>query len=574
MKEIKNNRKKKRRRRKKILRILRYTVVVTFAVAILSVAIALLVKGAKDLFRDPGEKGGDHSATITEAGQPTRTPTDKPNGTPTGNPTGGPTRTPTGASAGTPTPDPAAPVLSADGVTKNTATFSITGLPEGTEQYILRYKPSGETEWRGVYNADTIGALTAGQQYDAELIAYTGDMTTYVSETIRFTAKGNGFGDPFRNACGILHVNGESKAVTYTKPEGCLGVDAWMEFTSTLYSNADLTGKICDIAGGTSLRITADENGQYVCSFDGNRYAVHVTVGSAQNSADKADGDANKGKAKEGWVLGNAILVDLAMIFPGDMPYSVKYDRTNAYSSIFTCGGDTQQIDADSAEETRYDPLRTADGETSLVTGGYNVIGGVTGEALPNYGPESRMPAVWDVAMQLLTAQRNALEEGFCLLIYESYRPNSTSKAVYSAMKAQGYFREEITVMTVENGAEIEKKLTLANGFLDTTLAEENFIAIDSNHNKGIALDLTIRQYDTIDVLGGETAMQTKMHALDYRASMQYNTESADLLYSIMTEGTGFVPLRRQQEWWHFELNKNEEDFPCIKQYVYADYEL
>ena len=577
MKEIKNNHKSRKKRRKKIMRTLRYTVVITVAVAILAVAIALLIKGAQDILRDPddkGDQGGDRIVTVTEPVQPSGAQNDKPSSTPTATPTGGqvpePTATPTGEPTATPTPTqgPVVPVLQLDKVTGSTASFSMSGFPEETMQYMLRYKPSDATEWMGVSNENTIGALIAGKQYDAELIVYYENSVPYVSEIIRFTPEGNGFGDPFKNACAILQVNGESRTVSYTKPEGCLGVNAWMEFDEGLYTSADLTEKVRDLVGGTAMRITEDENGQYVCSLGANRYAVHVTVVGVVN------GEADNSDVKDGWVLGNAILVDLAMIFPSESPYSIQYDRTNSYSSIFTCGGDPLQIDADSPEETRYDPLRTADGATSLVTGGRNVIDDVTGQALPNYGASTQMPAVWDLALQLLTAQRNALEKGCCLLIYESYRPNSTSKAVYKAMKAYGYFRTEISVMMDVDGKEQEKKLTLANGFLDMKLAEENYIAIDSNHNKGIALDLTIRRYDTISDLGAEVEMQTKMHALDYRSNMDYNTEEAKLLYSIMTEGTGLIPLRRQQEWWHFELNKNVEDFPCITQYVFADYEL
>ena len=572
MKEIKhNNTRYKQRRKKRMQKILRYTLVSIAGIALLTLAIIMLIKGAKNLLNDPDD--GKTTPTVTQ--QPAEaTPTEQaedPNKTPGGKteiepqPTATPTEAVPDTPTPTPTPEPITPVLTIGDVTKNTAAFTLAGAPEGME-YTLRYKASEDTEWNEIKTAATavgIGALTAGRQYDAEIIVQRESGEVYISETVRFTPDGDGYGDPFCNASGTLRVGEETKQVTYTRPEGCLGVNCWMEFDSVMYTSAELTETLCDlIPGGTQMTISADENGQYVYSFPDKRYAVHVTLKAAM-----------EGGVKEGWVLGNALLVDLAMIFPNDNPYSVKYNRTNAYASIFTCGGNAQQIDTDSAEETRYVPLRVADAATSLATGGYNVIGGVTGEALPNYGPKEQAPAVFDVAIQLLTAQRNALAEGYCLLIYESYRPNSTSKAVYKAMREYGYFREEIPVLDADGNA-TEKKLTLANGFLNKTYTEANFIAVDSNHNKGIALDLTIQRYDTLDQLGDEAVMQTKMHTLDFRGNMDYNTEEANKLYSIMTEGTGLIPLRGKQEWWHFELNKNVEDFPCIQSYVFADYEI
>lgn len=454
------------------------------------------------------------------------------------------------------------PAVVLSGANRLSATLTVSGIPEGMA-YELRFKASGEEDWNSIpctENVVSVGALVAGTEYEAVAAVVLEGREDILSEPIRFTPEGNGFGDPFKNAYGILRAGGEKKSVAYTAPEGCLGVNCWMEFTEGLYTDAELTEKAAEIAGGTAMKISADKEGRYVCALDACRYGVHVTY---------EENDAKK----EGWVLGNAILVDLAMIFPKDNIYSLQYDRTNSYASLFTCGGDAMKIDAESPEETRYDPLRVEDGPTSLVTTGYNVIEGVTGQELPGYGARDQMPAVLDVAIQLLTAQRNALSKGCGILIYESYRPNQTSKAVYKAMREYGYFREEIT--TGDPEAADVKKLTLANGFITgKSYTEGNFIAEYSNHNKGIALDLTIKQYVDTETPGEELPMQTKMHTLDFRGNMDYNGENANLLYEIMTEGTGLIPLRGKQEWWHFELNKNVEEFPCISSYVFASYEL
>ena len=454
------------------------------------------------------------------------------------------------------------PVLALRGSNRLSADFTVSGIPEGMA-YVVRYKASDEEDWNIIpctENAVSIGALTAGRQYDAEAAVVLEGRDDIVSEQVHFTPEDNGFGDPFKNAYGILNAGGEKKSVGYTAPDGCLGVNCWMEFPEGLYADAELTEKTDDIEGGTAMRISADKDGNYVCALDAARYGVHVTL-------------EKNGTKTEGWVLGNAILVDLAMIFPQDNMYSIQYNRTNAYSSIFTSGGDAMKVDAESPEDTRYDPLRAEDGPSSLTVTGYNVIGGITGQELPGYGPRDQMPAVLDVAIQLLTAQRNALANGCGLLIYESYRPNQTSKAVYKAMREFGYFKVEVP--TGDPEAENAVKLTLANGFFtDKAFTEANFIAEYSNHNKGIALDLTITKYVDTETPGEELPMQTKMHTLDYRGHMDFNGENANLLYSIMTEGTGLIPLRKKQEWWHFELNKNVEEFPCISSYVFASYEL
>ena len=41
-----------------------------------------------------------------------------------------------------------------------------------------------------------------------------------------------------------------------------------------------------------------------------------------------------------------------------------------------------------------------------------------------------------------------------------------------------------------------------------------------------------------------------------------------------MTEGTGLIPLKGRQEWWHFELDENTELFPLYEEYVPVDFEM
>lgn len=443
------------------------------------------------------------------------------------------------------------PSVRVDAKNGSSITFSWPLTREGAD-YTFSYKATDDEEWNVLPLSQakiTIGGLVKGKQYDVVVEAHKEDFATLRSEIATVVPEGTDFGDPFINAYALLRVGDQVKSVSYTAKNGCLGVRCWAQFKTALYSDVALTHSIGDVPGGTVMDITLDPEGRYVCEQEGNRFSVYVstTIG---------------GEKKEGWTLANALFVDLAMIFPQSNLYSIHYDRTNAYESLFTCGGDAQKVDLKSEADTRVEPLKAKDGAASLKVTGYNEIDKVTGKALPNYGSKEQMPAVWDVAIQLLTAQRNALAKGRCLLIYEAYRPNATSKLVYNAMTGNEYFKI------------IESERTLANGFLNKNYTEAYFIANNSNHNKGIALDLTIMGYDSLEKLGKELEMQTKMHTLDYRCDMTYNNKAANELYSIMTTGTGLVPLKAKQEWWHFELSSDVSKFPCIKNYGFANYKI
>ncbi len=458
------------------------------------------------------------------------------------------------------------PVVRIEGQNSHSVKLAWPLTREGAD-YLVYYRTVGEEDWHQIESKDafiSIGGLRTDTQYEVMVDARKEDFATLQSEVLQFTPEVTpDYGDPFLNVYAFLKVGGESKSVPYTAEKGCLGVNCWAQLDTSLYTDVALGTIDCALPGGTPMVITADEEGHYVCERMNNRYSIHVT------------GTVN-GEEKQGWVLANAMFVDLAMIYPASNQYSIQYDRTNAYSSLFSCGGDGKEVDVKSDHDTRFNPLYVKNGEESLKVKGYNEIADITGKALPNYGPKEQMPAVWDVAITLLTAQKNALDKGYCLLIYEAYRPNATSKKVYNAMTGNGYFREEAVNKNLKDDKGNDKKMTLANGYLvGKNYTEAYFIANNSSHNRGIALDLTIMKYDSVDVLGEEVEMQTKMHTLDYRCDMTYNTKEAGDLYNIMTTGTGLAPLVAKQEWWHFELGReNISLFPLIKDYIYANYKI
>ena len=421
------------------------------------------------------------------------------------------------------------------------------------DTYRVAYRKTGETGWSTVDTAEReirIGNLEPNTTYEVMVTELTDGEAGLSSDTVEYVTEGSEYADPFLGLYATLTVGTEKKGVCYSDSDGCLGAKVWPEFNTKLYEKADRTGKSTDVSGGELFTVVRDKDGNYVCRLSENNWSLYVTGTSG-------------GNAVSGWIQASAVLIDLQDLFPGSSTYSIHYDRTNAYSSIFTAGGNGMRIDSDSDSETRWEPLNADTGKESLSVGGYNVIAGVTGNKLPNYGSRDQMPVVWDVARELITCQKNALERGMCLLIYESYRPNSTSKAVYQAVTNNAYLR------TTKNGH------TLANGFFITAnYGESNYIANNSKHNKGIALDLTIMSYVSTEELGSEVTMQTKMHTLDFRCNMSFNNENANLLSTIMMTDTGLVPLKGKQEWWHFELDTDESRYPCINQYTFTDYEI
>ncbi len=413
--------------------------------------------------------------------------------------------------------------------------------------YFVEYR-TGQDDWVRKQTKEThmdITGLLPDTMYEIRVDYSDGyEEKEYVASFSEKTYSG-GYGDPFEGIGANLYVGGEKKSVIMTKATGCLEADAWPQIKSNIYGDPTLTSKIGELGGGNHVNISADIEGHYAYLRNTGRWSVYVSDGNG----------------KVGWIDADALIIDLQDIFSakGNI-YSIQYDRTNAYSSIFTVGGSVAGVDKTSAQESRYWPIKDKDNIFS--SGGYNVIPGVTGNGLPNYGSREQMPVIWCLGTELIQCQKNALNNGCCLIIYDGYRPGSTSKTVNNIV------RSEQLLSRVEYGR------SLANGFLNTHFSEGNFIANTSKHNKAIAVDLSMMKYESIHTIGDEMRMQTKMHTLDFRAHMSYNNAAAALLYSVMTTKTSLVALSGKQEWWHFELENNEEKFPLINKYVFADYRL
>ena len=500
--------------------------------------------------------GGSESGKDKESGaeESTATLTELPE-TPTSTPTNTPTPTPKATETPTPTPLPTATPTPVPEVLENKSDVTSVRLGwsgEAETEYVLRYREK-DGEWMEKTVTGTegyAGGLKKDTDYELEVLlagANEGENNIWLEKITAHTEKA-GAGDPFKDVYGKIVVGKAKKDVAFTSEAGCLGAKIWPQHKCSFFSDPELTKKSGALAGGEELAVTETEDGYCYLRKDG-RYSLYMK------------GKNSKNEEIEGWVDADLVMINVADIFsPGDKKYGIHIDRTNAYNSIFTAGGSATQVDYTSAEESRYDVIRDESKVFSEM--GYNVIFGITGTDLPNYGPKDQMPVVWDLAMSLIVCQKNALEKGTALLIYDGYRPNSTSHAVCDAIINYNYLSVAV------NGT------NLARGFSSAKYGPRDYIGYNSRHNMGIAVDLTIIAFDDIDKEGAELVMQSKMHTLDFRCNMSYNNDNANLLYEIMTTGSGLQPLSNKAEWWHFELIMDAKLYPQIKTYIYADYEI
>lgn len=131
-------------------------------------------------------------------------------------------------------------------------------------------------------------------------------------------------------------------------------------------------------------------------------------------------------------------------------------------------------------------------------------------------------------AKKLLKAQKALRKDGYSIVLYDAYRPSSVSEKLYNAV-CQGSSAEEL-------GGPVE-----------------DYIAFRSAHNKGVAVDITIKNIKT----GRELEMPSKIMTLGIESAdktwyckISEGSRNAKLLRQYMTDA-GFVYL--STEWWHFQ---------------------
>lgn len=195
-------------------------------------------------------------------------------------------------------------------------------------------------------------------------------------------------------------------------------------------------------------------------------------------------------------------------------------------------------------------------------------IPSVTGTVIDGYqrvkisGGEYLVPLLFPTAQKLEQAAFAAMAEGYKLKIYDSYRPRQATAAIYNLtnnlektpIPENTYSGKPMEEMPVLGEEEV---LTYGNLMTDYGRYSLGYFlaAGGSNHNKGIAMDMTLVYLKN----GEDVKMQSDIHDLSWYSETKRNNSHARKLAAIMKEA-GFGTL--VSEWWHYEdtVSKSELD--------------
>lgn len=229
-----------------------------------------------------------------------------------------------------------------------------------------------------------------------------------------------------------------------------------------------------------------------------------------------------------GWIDSNYCMINLPEMI-GDI---CQYDIVNSYDSLYM------------AHE--YE-LPTVTGEVIL---GYERVKTENGFLVP---------LLYPTALKLEQAAYTAMEQGYKLKIYDSFRPRMATQALYELAEKvadEPIPEKTYTGVKLDDLPQLEEGKVLTYEMLMTDLGRYSlsyFLANGaSRHNQGVAMDLTITElWDDRDL-----KMQTSMHDLSWYSELSRNNDNADALAQIM-KSAGFAGL--VSEWWHFQDDEAKE---------------
>ena len=328
---------------------------------------------------------------------------------------------------------------------------------------------------------------------DGERVYLTGMLPSCREQTFRVVTVGGAIPEGAEYAAEPAEVNFRTELSS-------LYCTIWPLTELTLYKEADSASEaLGTIPAGSTLCVLAEEDGLFRVRYDG-RY---------------------------GYIDSRYCLINLPE-YLGDL---ISYYITNSYASLYAVHG--------------YEIPKV----TGTVIVGYEHVRLAEGVYLAPY--------LYPCCEKLYTAANSAIEQGYRLKIYDSYRPNRATRDIYD--KAEVLANEPVPELDIY-GEVPEDLPELAEGEVLTyiRLWEEgsyglpNFLAQHgSAHNMGIALDLTI---ETLE--GKELEMQTDMHDLSVYSTIWHDNSEALVLESIMKDA-GFGGLT--SEWWHFQDNETRD---------------
>lgn len=206
-------------------------------------------------------------------------------------------------------------------------------------------------------------------------------------------------------------------------------------------------------------------------------------------------------------------------------------------------------------------------------------IPGITGTVIPGYESicladgSYLVPFLYPSAQKLIVAANKALEQGYRIKIYDSYRPQIATQYIYDTAMAIVYQALPATTCT---GREVSLPNPPVNKGRDYLMYIDlitmngwdlgSFLAPGSSrHNMGVALDMTLESLET----GEEIPAQTVMHDLSAFSTTRSNNEIANTILSIMQSAKMSTII---SEWWHFQDNNamNGLGLPYCKEGVSA----
>lgn len=303
----------------------------------------------------------------------------------------------------------------------------------------------------------------------------------------------------------------ESDVIDVTTELSPLYCTIWPLMELPLYESADAESQtLASVPAATTLCVLAEEDGFFRVRY-GETY---------------------------GYLSSSYCMINL----PEYMGKLISYDITNSYASKYAVHG--------------YEIPEV----TGEVVKGYEHVCLAEGVYLAPY--------LYPCCEKLYTAANAALEQGYRLKIYDSYRPNQATVDIYNKaelMTDQPVPELDIYGEVPEELPELAEGQTLTYRMLweDGTYGLPNFLAKGgSMHNMGIALDLTLERVDS----GEELEMQSDMHDLSIYSVINRDNDEALILDNIM-KAAGFGGLT--SEWWHFQDNETRKNL-SLNTYMWA----